>query len=132
MAVSFEEVSARWSGAPPVAVELETAARLLEVAPAQVEAAAANLIPLRHQDGTLRWSLAKLADALGLATRTNKGQVKHARMPARGLTRDPRRVAWRRAAGTGPGPGDLPAGELADVEDLELGEVEDLAELGGQ
>jgi hypothetical protein len=50
---------------PPVAVTIDQAAELLGVSVEQVEAAARQVEPYRHQDGTPRWSLFELKIALG-------------------------------------------------------------------
>jgi hypothetical protein len=70
----WAELYERYDGNLPVAVELATAAELLNVPLAQVQAAAAGLEPFLCADGaTRKWSLAGLALALGLAHRNRKG-----------------------------------------------------------
>lgn len=136
MAVSYEDLGARLGDAMPCAVTLARAARLYEVDPARVAAAAARLEPLAaHADGSPRWSLSKLGEQLGLARRRSrsgrqaKGTIARPSLPARSHRPGNGAVHYSRAHNNdGRGMVEVDpelagvAGELEDLADLAAGE----------
>jgi hypothetical protein len=112
-------------GHGPVAASLPDCAALLGAELPAVEAAARHVAPYVHADGSPRWSVAELADRLGLADRNTKGY----RLGRRSGDRDGgrgRRHSRRGAAATKARRAAERAAELAEPEPER---VEDLAEL---
>jgi hypothetical protein len=108
----------------PVAATLPDCASLLGVELAAVQDVAAEVTPYLHADGSPRWSVAELADRLGLTARDHKGH----RLPRRTGDRDGgrgRRHARLGAAATNQHRAAKRAAELAEPEP----DVKDLADL---
>jgi phage protein D len=128
VADTWHELWDRVDGLPaPIAASLPDCAAVLRVELAAVEAAARHVAPYQHADGSPRWSVAEVADRLGLVDRDGKGH-RLSRRTGDGDEGRARRHAQRGAAATnGRRAADRAAAELAAAPEPEP--VEDLAEL---
>jgi hypothetical protein len=145
MPESWAEVWNRADGLHvPVAATLPDAAELLGADLAAVEAAAVDISPYRHADGSARWSVGELAARLGLAELDSKGRRRSrrsgdrygpGRWSARAGAMASNQRRWAATVEHEPPPAVEDPGEVEDlaaVEDLGAVEVEDLAANGGQ